>query len=183
MISLPGSASRSSACGRGLRTIVGILFPVFVLGVAINPAGTLAQTPEAADVRPSIKVHPSILGTFLERTKSTSSLEEPLGNLAGSGGARASFAALVVWDPAFPTVRVKGLRVELSEVGWRDTVYLDDDYDEEIEWDSLKRFEDDLASVAADRDKQLERNPSLSGSGSTADNRINPSSLSQEGAY
>jgi hypothetical protein len=152
---------------------VGILFPVFVLAIVITSGATFAQTP-AAEVRPSIKVHPSILGIFLQRTKSPSSIEEPLGNLAGSGGARASFAALIVWDPAFPSVRVKGLRVVLSEVGWSDTVYLDDDYDEEIEWDSLKRFEDELAFVAADRDKQLERNPKLSMSGALADNRINP---------
>jgi hypothetical protein len=169
MHSLPGSATRPSVCRKGLRTIMGVAFRVWVLAAVVTSGETLAQTPAVAT-----KVHPGILGAFLQTTKNPSSLEESLSNLAGSGGARASFAALIVWDPAFPTARVKGLRVELSEVGWRDTVYLDDDYDEETGWDSLKRFEDEMARVAADRNKLLERNPNLSGSGTTALNRINP---------
>jgi hypothetical protein len=99
--------------------------------------------------------------------------------MTGAGGvAKATFEALVAWDPAFPSHKVKGLRILLSEGAgedeWTDTVYLDDDRDERFGRDSLKEFQDDLAFVAALKGEAQGPYPAMQGSSASADNRTTP---------
>jgi hypothetical protein len=58
---------------------------------------------------------------------STSRREKSLGALGGLGGAKATFTAQQVADPANPGVTVQGLRIILEDEGRKTSVYLDDE--------------------------------------------------------
>src|SRR5258708_6531943 len=73
---------------------------------------------------------PSVLGAFLMRVANASVRKKEVGVITGSNTDRATFTAIVAWDPANPAVKVKGLEVRLVEGDLKGTVYIDDDKDE-----------------------------------------------------
>jgi hypothetical protein len=144
--------------------------PLFAAALAtlLGSPLTFSQTAAPATAQPGI------LEAFLTATRNSSTREEALGKLASGGWAEATFEALVAWDPVFPNVTVKGLRVQLSEGVRRDVVYLDSDRDEEFDRDSLRDFQSEFSHLIADRDALFRGRPTGTVIAVVADNRTTP---------
>ena len=138
------------------------------LATLLSSPLTFSQTATPATAQPGI------LEAFLRATRNPSIREEALGKLASEGRAEATFDALVAWDPVFPNVTVKGLRVQLREGVRRDVVYLDADQDEEFDRDSLRDFQSEFAHLIADREALFKGRPIGTSIAVVACNRTTP---------
>lgn len=99
---------------------------------------------------------PSVLGAFLVRVPNASVRKKEVGVLTGSNTDRATFTAIVAWDPANPSVKVKGLEVRLVEGDRKGTVYVDDDKQEPPEG-GLEEFQRDLTRLVQRKQELIKR--------------------------
>lgn len=116
-----------------------LLFAALVL-----PSMTISQE-TASSWEPT---PPGLLETFLSRTQNASINKKLLGVLGGPANPKATFTAIVAEDPSHPSVRVKGIEIEMEATTRKIKVYLDDDHSADSRDESLREFAFSLNRLA-----------------------------------
>jgi hypothetical protein len=157
----------------------------FLLLILMLPAGIKSYGQEPAR-------QPSTLKNFLLHTKNATVVGKEVGVFTGIGKDKATFTAIVAWDPHQPAVKVKGIEVHLQEGGREWAVYLDDDKEDATHC-NLVEFQEDLIRLARLKQKLTERctagyeascnQPGLTAPGCASTSVTNRSEPTQDGYY
>jgi hypothetical protein len=142
-------------CAAGVRRfLVGRLgFAVVLAGLPLS--GQLAAQHSSGQLGDAGSPPPGLLESFLRGHKEAKRTEQTIGVLTGNGSAKATFVAVVAWDPAEPERKVRGLLIRLEDSARTGTAYVDDDRDEQS--DNLRGFEKSVIQLETPRSEEAQR--------------------------
>lgn len=123
--------------------------------------------------RPFIPPPPGPLETFLDSNPNATVVKKQTGILVGSNQEKAVFIAVVASSPADPTVKFKGIEIQITDTGHTRTLYLD--YEPAVRPDSRDNFQHFLIRLAFCEDTNAitvqvhEQNPAATRYGANTD--------------